>query len=139
MDGEGERTAWNRALLAQMGAPPTKAQVLTEIDFEIGDAIQLAAASNFPTLVRPAANGPTRSGPNPAPTRVEGSGRPLDRLEFQAYWTECCHTTAQRTRQHEGGLPAVCRSREQQMRSGKVRGAGHAGYRGGARDMVTVG
>jgi hypothetical protein len=87
MDGEGERTAWNRALLAQMGAPPTKAQVLTEIDFEIGDAIQLAAASNFPTLVRPAANGPTRSGPNPAPTRVEGSGRPLDRLEFQAYWT----------------------------------------------------
>jgi hypothetical protein len=52
MDGEGERTAWNRALLAQMGAPPTRAQVLTEIDFEIGDAIQLAAASNFPTLVR---------------------------------------------------------------------------------------
>jgi hypothetical protein len=35
-----------------MGAPPTKAQVLTEIDFEIGDAIQLAATSNFPTLVR---------------------------------------------------------------------------------------
>jgi hypothetical protein len=52
-DGENERTARNRALLARMGAPPTKAQVLTEIDFEIGDAIQLAATSNFPTLVRP--------------------------------------------------------------------------------------
>jgi hypothetical protein len=51
-DGENERTARNRALLARMGAPPTKAQVLTEIDFEIGDAIQLAATSNFPTLVR---------------------------------------------------------------------------------------
>jgi hypothetical protein len=44
--------ARNRALLSRMGAPPTKAQVLTEIDFEIGDAIQLAATSNFPTLVR---------------------------------------------------------------------------------------
>jgi hypothetical protein len=51
-DGEKERTARNRALLSRMGAPPTKAQVLTEIDFEIGDAIQLAATSNFPTLVR---------------------------------------------------------------------------------------
>jgi hypothetical protein len=51
-DGENERTARNRALLSLMGAPPTKAQVLTEIDFEIGDAIQLAATSNFPTLVR---------------------------------------------------------------------------------------
>jgi hypothetical protein len=51
-DGENERTARNRALLARMGAPPTKAQVLTEFDFEIGDAIQLAATSNFPTLVR---------------------------------------------------------------------------------------
>jgi hypothetical protein len=51
-DGENERTTRNRALLARMGAPPTKAQVLTEIDFEIGDAIQLAATSNFPTLVR---------------------------------------------------------------------------------------
>jgi hypothetical protein len=51
-DGENERTARNRALLSRMGAPPTKAQVLTEIDFEIGDAIQLAATSNFPTLVR---------------------------------------------------------------------------------------
>jgi hypothetical protein len=51
-DGENERTARNRALLSRMGAPPTEAQVLTEIDFEIGNAIQLAATSNFPTLVR---------------------------------------------------------------------------------------
>jgi|HubBroStandDraft_1064217.scaffolds.fasta_scaffold886652_2 hypothetical protein len=46
-DGEKERTARNRALLSRMGAPPTKAQVLTEIDFEIGDAIQLAASPIF--------------------------------------------------------------------------------------------
>jgi hypothetical protein len=51
-DGENERTARNRALLSRMGVPPTKAQVLTEIDFEIGGAIHLAATSNFPTLVR---------------------------------------------------------------------------------------
>jgi hypothetical protein len=51
-DGEKERTARNRALLARMGAGPTKAQVLTEIDLEISDAINLAAAADFPTLVR---------------------------------------------------------------------------------------
>jgi hypothetical protein len=51
-DGERERTARNRDLLARIAAPATKAQVLTEIDLEIGDAIQLAAASDFPTLVR---------------------------------------------------------------------------------------
>jgi hypothetical protein len=71
-----------------MGAPPTKAQVLTEIDFEIGDAIQLAATSNFPTFGAPAANGPARSSAAPAPTRAEGSGRPLDRLELQPHSTE---------------------------------------------------
>jgi hypothetical protein len=51
-DGENERTARNKALLSRMGAPPTKAEVLAEIDLEIRDAIQLAAASDFPTLVR---------------------------------------------------------------------------------------
>jgi hypothetical protein len=51
-DGEEERTARNKALLARMGAPPTRAQVLTEIDLEIGGAINLAMAGDFPTLVR---------------------------------------------------------------------------------------
>jgi hypothetical protein len=48
---EKERAARNRDILARMGAPPTPAQVLAEIDLEIGDLIQLAAASGFPTLV----------------------------------------------------------------------------------------
>jgi hypothetical protein len=51
-DGEKERTARNRALLARMGAPPTKAQVLSELDLEISDAINLAVAADLPTLVR---------------------------------------------------------------------------------------
>jgi hypothetical protein len=51
-EGERDRTARNRALLARMGAPPTKAQVLSEIDLEISDAINLAVAADFPTLVR---------------------------------------------------------------------------------------
>jgi hypothetical protein len=51
-DDEKERTARNRALLARMGAAPTKTQVLTEIDFEISDAIDLALAEELPTLVR---------------------------------------------------------------------------------------
>jgi hypothetical protein len=51
-DGEKERAARNRALLARMGAPPTKAQVLSELDLEISDAINLAVAADLPTLVR---------------------------------------------------------------------------------------
>jgi hypothetical protein len=51
-DGENERTARNRALLARMGAPPTKAQVLSELDLEISDAINLVVAADLPTLVR---------------------------------------------------------------------------------------
>jgi hypothetical protein len=51
-DGEKERTARNRALLARMGAPPTKVRVLTELDLEISDAINLAAAADLPTLLR---------------------------------------------------------------------------------------
>jgi hypothetical protein len=35
-----------------MGAPPTKAQVLSELDLEISDAINLAVAADLPTLVR---------------------------------------------------------------------------------------
>jgi hypothetical protein len=51
-DGEKERTARNWALLARMEAPPTKAQVLTELDLEISDAINLAVTADLPTLVR---------------------------------------------------------------------------------------
>jgi hypothetical protein len=51
-DGEEERTARSRALLTRIGAPPTKDQVLTELDLEISDAINLAVAADFPTLVR---------------------------------------------------------------------------------------
>jgi hypothetical protein len=35
-----------------MEAPPTKAQVLTELDLEISDAINLAVTADLPTLVR---------------------------------------------------------------------------------------
>lgn len=41
-DAERERTTRNRAPLARMQAPPAKAQVVTEIDLEIGDIVQLA-------------------------------------------------------------------------------------------------
>jgi hypothetical protein len=51
-DGEEDRTARNKALLARMGAPPTRAQVLAEIELEISDATNLAMAVDFPTLVR---------------------------------------------------------------------------------------
>jgi hypothetical protein len=51
-DRDKERAARNRDLLARMGAPPTQVQVLAEIDLEITDLILLAAASDFPTLVR---------------------------------------------------------------------------------------
>jgi hypothetical protein len=51
-DRDKDRAARNRDLLAGMGAPPTQVQVLAEIDLEITDLIQLAPASDFPTLVR---------------------------------------------------------------------------------------
>jgi hypothetical protein len=49
---EKDRAARNRDLIARLGAAPTRAQVLAELDFEIGDTLQLAAAADFPTLVR---------------------------------------------------------------------------------------
>jgi hypothetical protein len=51
-DREQERAARNRDLIARMGAAPTKAQILTELDFEIGDALQLAIAADLQSLVR---------------------------------------------------------------------------------------
>jgi ADP-heptose:LPS heptosyltransferase len=49
---EKDRAARNRGLIARMGGPPTKAQILAELDLEITDTLNLAAATNFPTLVR---------------------------------------------------------------------------------------
>jgi hypothetical protein len=46
-----ERGARNKDLLARMRAPPIKAQIFAEIDFEISDAIRLAAAANFAALL----------------------------------------------------------------------------------------
>jgi hypothetical protein len=51
-DAEKERAERNKDLVARMCAPPTRAQILAEIDLEIGDAIHLAAAANFPSVVR---------------------------------------------------------------------------------------
>jgi hypothetical protein len=51
-DREEKRTARNRNLFTRMAATPTKAQILAEIDLEISDAINLAAAADFPALLR---------------------------------------------------------------------------------------
>jgi hypothetical protein len=51
-DREKDRAARNRDLIARMGAPPTRAQILAELDFEIGDALQLAIAADLQSLVR---------------------------------------------------------------------------------------
>jgi hypothetical protein len=50
--GKKERANRNKDLIARMGAPPTTAQVLDEIDLEIGDALAFAVAANFPSVVR---------------------------------------------------------------------------------------
>jgi hypothetical protein len=51
-DRKEERAARNRDLVAGMGASPTRAQILADFDFEIGDALQLAVAANLQSLVR---------------------------------------------------------------------------------------
>jgi hypothetical protein len=51
-DRENERVARNRDLLAAMATPPTKAQVLAELDLEISDATELAVALDFRGVVR---------------------------------------------------------------------------------------
>jgi hypothetical protein len=50
-DGE-KRTARNRDLLARLGAPPTNAQILAEIDREISDALHIATAADLQSLMR---------------------------------------------------------------------------------------
>ncbi len=47
MTDERERDARNNALIARLRAPPTKAQILGELDLEISDAIDLALAANL--------------------------------------------------------------------------------------------
>jgi hypothetical protein len=47
MTDERERDARNKALLARLEAPPTKTQILAELDLEISDAIDLALAANL--------------------------------------------------------------------------------------------
>jgi hypothetical protein len=47
MTDERERDVRNKALIARLGAPPTKAQILAELDLEISDAIDLALAANL--------------------------------------------------------------------------------------------
>jgi hypothetical protein len=51
-DHEQDRSARNRALIAGMATPPTKAQILAELDFEIDEALKLVTAADLPTLVR---------------------------------------------------------------------------------------
>jgi hypothetical protein len=46
-DREEDRTARNKALIARLGAPPAKAQILAELDLEISGAIDLALAANL--------------------------------------------------------------------------------------------
>jgi hypothetical protein len=47
MTDERERDARNKALLARLEAPPTKTQILAELDLEISGAIDLALAANL--------------------------------------------------------------------------------------------
>jgi hypothetical protein len=51
-DRERDRTARNKDRIARMNGPPTKVQMLAEIETEIADVIDLAVAADFPTLVR---------------------------------------------------------------------------------------
>ncbi len=51
-DDENERAERNKNLIARLIAPPTTAQVMAEIDLEIGDALELAVSAKLPTLVR---------------------------------------------------------------------------------------
>jgi hypothetical protein len=47
MPDETERGTRNKALIARLGAPPTKAQIRAEIDLEISDVITLAVAADM--------------------------------------------------------------------------------------------
>jgi hypothetical protein len=51
-DRDKERDARNKALLARLGAPPSAARILDEIDVEISDALQFATAADLQSLMR---------------------------------------------------------------------------------------
>jgi hypothetical protein len=51
-DSNKGRFARNEALIARMGVPPTREQVLDEIELEIVDAMRLSEAADFPVLMR---------------------------------------------------------------------------------------
>ena len=51
-DPEKDKAGRNRDVIARMSVPPNKAQILAELGLEIGDAIRLATAADFSTLVR---------------------------------------------------------------------------------------
>jgi hypothetical protein len=57
-DREKERDARNKAVIARMGVPPTMSRILAELDLEISDALQLAAAGDLQAVVRLLPNGP---------------------------------------------------------------------------------
>jgi hypothetical protein len=51
-DRDKERDARNKALLARLGAPPSTARILEEIDIEISDALHFATATDLQSLIR---------------------------------------------------------------------------------------
>ena len=51
-DPDKERDSRNKALLARLGAPPSTAQILEEIDAEISDALHFATAADLQSLMR---------------------------------------------------------------------------------------
>ncbi len=51
VDCEKERTARNKDVIARMCVTPTKAQILSELDLEISDAINFAVAMDLQALV----------------------------------------------------------------------------------------
>jgi hypothetical protein len=52
MADEEDRTARNKALLAGLGAPPSTARILEEIDVDICDALHFATAADLQSLMR---------------------------------------------------------------------------------------
>jgi hypothetical protein len=68
-DREKERAARNRDFIAQMAAPPTQARLLAELQLEITDAVQLAVALNFPSVVRLLQDGEARGESSPPAAR----------------------------------------------------------------------
>jgi hypothetical protein len=71
-DREKERAARNKAVIARMGVPPTMARILAELDLEISDALQLAAARRDDGAVI-GRNGRRKGVPAPRSREVAGT------------------------------------------------------------------